>query len=213
MVAAIEPPFAFLEEQKEAVFGDAVKSSQVALGLVPEILDSVDVVLPVYEALRMVDSDMMEIRDIQGVIAAEAVRVDDAVGQNHAFHDGQQRSATGIGNHDCVDLSSALQQSENRNFSCCSTASFALSDPAEIALIHLDLASQGKGLLHLLGNDLPQACIESGRSVSIHAHELGGGTSRRPGHEVLNKSCPLMNAEPALPDIHGAILPLSWMLS
>jgi aconitase A len=51
----------------------------MALRLVPEILNPVDVVLLVGEQLRMVDSEVMEVRHIQHVVAPPTVRVDDAV--------------------------------------------------------------------------------------------------------------------------------------
>lgn len=59
--------------------GNAVVSAQVALGLVPEILDAVDVVFPVGEELGMIDPHMVEIGDVELVIGAEAVGVDHAV--------------------------------------------------------------------------------------------------------------------------------------
>ena len=49
----------------------------MAFGLVPEILDSVDVILLVNESAPNGGSDVMAVRDMQGgVIAAESVRVD-----------------------------------------------------------------------------------------------------------------------------------------
>ena len=172
MVATIEPPLAFLEEQKKAVLGDAVEPSQVALGLVPEILDPVDVVLPVREALRMVDPDMVEVRDIQGVIASETVRVDDAVGQNHTFHDGQQRRATGIGNHDRVDLSAALQQPENRDFTCCSPASFAFNSfRAEVRFVYFFFTLERKFTLTKLSDPLPEQAQISVDRIAVKANK------------------------------------------
>ena len=75
VVAAVEPPFALLQEQIEALLGDAVEAAQMPLRLVPEILDPIDVSPLVPKPLRMVDPHMVEGRDIQGIIAAKAVRV------------------------------------------------------------------------------------------------------------------------------------------
>ena len=47
MITAIESPLAFLEEQKEAVPRDAFEPSEVTLGLVPKILNPIDVILSV----------------------------------------------------------------------------------------------------------------------------------------------------------------------
>ena len=56
MVTTVEAPFAFLDEKKEAFLGNAVEPSAVALGLVPEVFDPVDVVVLVGEQLRVVDA-------------------------------------------------------------------------------------------------------------------------------------------------------------
>ena len=50
MISTIEPPFALLEEQKKALPRDAIEPSKVTLGLVPKILNSIDVVLPVHKS-------------------------------------------------------------------------------------------------------------------------------------------------------------------
>ena len=86
MVSGIEPPFTPLKEQEEAIFGDAVEPSHVALGLVPKVLNPIDVVLPVSKSFRVIDADMVKIRDIQGIVTREAIGVDDAVWENHPLH-------------------------------------------------------------------------------------------------------------------------------
>jgi len=139
MITTIEPPLTLLKEQKEAVPGDAVEPSGMALGLVPEILNPVDMVLPVNEPLRMVNPDVVKVRDVQRIIAPEGVRVHDAVWHDHALHDGQKRRASSVRNHDRVDPSSTLQQAENRNFTGSTSASFAFPDSVEIALIDFNL--------------------------------------------------------------------------
>ena len=45
----------------EVVLWDAVVASQVSFGLVPEVLDPVDVVAVFGKQLRVVDADMMEV--------------------------------------------------------------------------------------------------------------------------------------------------------
>jgi len=56
--------------------GNTVEFAHVPLGLVPEILNAIDVIVAVCEELRMVDT---EVRHIQYIIAAPAVRINDAV--------------------------------------------------------------------------------------------------------------------------------------
>ena len=73
--------------------GNTVKFTHVALGLVPEILDVIDVIVAVCEALRMVDAEVMEVRHIQHIIAAPAVGINDAIRDHLALYDGDQRGA------------------------------------------------------------------------------------------------------------------------
>ena len=61
MVASIEAPLTFLEKPIEIVRFDTVKFAHVTLGLIPEILDAVDVILLVGKELGMVDSPVMKI--------------------------------------------------------------------------------------------------------------------------------------------------------
>ena len=58
---------------------DTVEFTHVALGLVPEILNAIDVIVAVCEKLRMVDTEVMEVRHIQHIVAAPAVGINDAI--------------------------------------------------------------------------------------------------------------------------------------
>ena len=61
MVASMEAPFALLEEPVKVLLLDAIKVAQMALGLVPEVLDTVDMRLIVSKEFGMIDLEMMEI--------------------------------------------------------------------------------------------------------------------------------------------------------
>ena len=213
MVTAVETPFAFFEEQKETFPRDAIKPSEVAFRLVPEVLDSIYVALAVNETLGVIDPNMMKIRDIQSVVALESVCVDDAVGQNHPLHDRQQSGALRIWDHDRVHLASSLQQTKNWNFTGGSSAPFALSDAAEVALVDLNFSNKGRDFLHFIGNDFPQSRIEGRRSVTVDPDELSCGAGCCPCNEMFNEPPPLMRTQPTFPDVHDAILTLSRALS
>ena len=79
MVASVEAPFALLEKPVKVVGFDAVESAQMALGLIPEVLNAVNVVAPVGEELGMVDSAVMEIAYVEGVVGFECISIDDTV--------------------------------------------------------------------------------------------------------------------------------------
>ena len=50
----------------------------MTFGLVPEILNAVDVIMTVCKELRMINAKVAEIGYIQHVVAAPTVRIDDA---------------------------------------------------------------------------------------------------------------------------------------
>lgn len=57
----IEAPFALLDEQVEVLAGDAIIVSEMALGLVPEVLDAVDVIPLIGEQPGVVDPHVVEL--------------------------------------------------------------------------------------------------------------------------------------------------------
>jgi hypothetical protein len=59
--AVIEAPFALFDEERKMVLGDTVVALQMAFGLVPEILGSVDVILLISKQDGMVDAEMLEL--------------------------------------------------------------------------------------------------------------------------------------------------------
>ena len=59
--------------------GNTIEFAHVPLGLVPEILNAIDVIVAVCEELRMVDAEVMDVRHIQHIIAEPAVGINDAI--------------------------------------------------------------------------------------------------------------------------------------
>ncbi len=69
---------------------NTVEFAHMALGLVPKVLDTIDVVLLVCKEFGMVDPKVMEIRYVQHVVAAPTVRINDAIRNDFTFDDRQQ---------------------------------------------------------------------------------------------------------------------------
>jgi hypothetical protein len=69
---------------------NTVEFTHVALGLVPKVLNPVDVIFLVCKEFGVVDSKVTEIRYVQHVIAAPAVRINDSVRNDFTFDDRQQ---------------------------------------------------------------------------------------------------------------------------
>ena len=204
MVAFIEAPLALLEEQVEALPGYPVEPAQMTLRLVPEILNSIDMIMFVGKSFGVVDPDVVEAGDVQGVVAGETVGVDDAVRLYHTLHDRQQGGLLGIGNHHRINPARALQQAENRHFACGTTATFTLAHPAEIALVHLDLTGERTSLLHLVSDQPTQPGEKGSSRVPMDAHQLSGGSGCGSGHKVLQQPITLARTEPTLTLVHMA---------
>lgn len=100
IATCVKAPLALLEEVVKIVRFDAVKSSQVTLSLISKILDSIDVVLLVCKQFRMIDTAVVKIRNIQGIVDTERVGVHNAVGLHFLLDDRQQSLSFGIG-YDC----------------------------------------------------------------------------------------------------------------
>ena len=53
----------------EVFLRDTIVFSQVSFGLIPEVLNAVDMILCLRKFLGVINSVMFEVRDIQGVVA------------------------------------------------------------------------------------------------------------------------------------------------
>ena len=69
----------FSFRRMEVGFRYAVVAAHVSLSLVPKVLEAVDVTFLFDECFRMIDADVVELRNIQHIIGSEAVGIDDAV--------------------------------------------------------------------------------------------------------------------------------------
>lgn len=171
--SVVEAPFALLEVEVEVLPRDPVVAAQMAFGLVPEILDAVDVVATVGEPLPVINAPVPKLRDIKDIVGGEAVCVDDRVGLDGPAHDRHEGSTCGIGTDQRVDLAAPLQQAEDGYLAACAATALALASASEIALIHLDLTSEPlRGLCAKAGgNDLAQLVVEERRRMAVHADE------------------------------------------
>ena len=75
--------------------GDAVETTHMTLGLIPEVLDAVDVVLLIGEQLGVVDAVVFEAGYIEHVVGAEGIGVDDAVGNDLVLDDRSEERRVG----------------------------------------------------------------------------------------------------------------------
>lgn len=109
MISSIEAPLALLQKPVEAGWLNAVKLAHVTLGLVPEVLDSVDVVFRLRELDRMVDALVVKITYIKCIVAAPCVGVNNAVGLYLLIDDRQECLGLGVWYDRCVNLATPLE--------------------------------------------------------------------------------------------------------
>ena len=65
-VFRVEAKFSFLEKERKVGFRNAVVTAERALGLVPEVLDSIDVIVAIENVgVRVVDPVVMEPGDVE----------------------------------------------------------------------------------------------------------------------------------------------------
>ncbi len=69
---------------------NAIEAAQMTLRLVPEILDAIDVIVPVRKQLAVVDPVVPKIQHIERVVAAKRVAVHNAIRHDLVLHDVHQ---------------------------------------------------------------------------------------------------------------------------
>ena len=74
MVSSIESPFTLLQKPVKISTFYPVKSAHMTLGLVPEVLDPIDVILLISKQLRVVDTYMPQTRKHLGHCKTEMYR-------------------------------------------------------------------------------------------------------------------------------------------
>ncbi len=87
-VAPIESPFTRLQKPVKVVLFDTIKFAHRPLGLVPKVLNTIDVILSVGEQLCVLDAHVMNVRHIKCIAGLERVRVDNAVRPDIFRNDG-----------------------------------------------------------------------------------------------------------------------------
>ena len=93
----IESKLTFLDEQVEVLLWDSIVLSEYAFGLIPEVLNTVDVVMFLLGKMSaVVDAVVMESRYIQCVVAAVTVRINNAVRCYFPYDNGHKRIGLGV---------------------------------------------------------------------------------------------------------------------
>ena len=89
MISSTRAPFTLLQKPVKIIGFDPVKPAHVTLGLVPEILDPIDVITLIGEQLRVVDTHMLERGNIQRIIRPKRIGIHDTIGAYMRFDHGK----------------------------------------------------------------------------------------------------------------------------
>ena len=123
----VETPFTLLQVEVKVGGGDAIETTHMTLGLIPEVLDAVDVVLLIGEQLGVVDAIVLETRYVEHVVGAKGSGVDDAVGDDLVLDDGLQGLALGVRDDFGIDPAAAFEQAKHGNFAAGPATALALA--------------------------------------------------------------------------------------
>ncbi len=143
----------------------------MALRLVPEILNAIDVIMPVCKQLTMVDSVVPEIRHIQCIVAAPGVRIHDAVRYDLVLHNIHQGVRSSIGYDLRINLATALQYAKYRHFTRRTSTPLAFTFTTKITFINLYFALKRRLVINGRTDQLSEAMKIVGSSAFVHTHQ------------------------------------------
>ena len=67
-IRIVKTPPARPQEEAKILLGNAVKSAQISLGLIPEILNTVNMILLAGKQLTMIDPAVLKVRHVENVV-------------------------------------------------------------------------------------------------------------------------------------------------
>ena len=170
----------------EMGFWNAVVSAQMPLSLVPEILDPVDMVPFLDKFLGMIDPVMPELADIENIVGAEAISIDDAVGFDALTNNPEQCLRLGVRDRNRVDQPTALEQAKDRNLACDAASSLALPAASEIALVDFNLTIEKRRLFgKLRGNEFAKLMVIQDGCIAINPCQFGCCPGRNSRYKEL----------------------------
>ena len=80
--AKVKTELAFFQEQRERFTVDSIVFAQYAFCLIPKVFNAVDMVLSVGKQLAVINAVVGKSAYIQHIIAAQTIRIDNAVWHN-----------------------------------------------------------------------------------------------------------------------------------
>ena len=109
--------------------------------LIPEIFNTIDMVLFVDKKLGMINAEVFKFRDIQNSVRGIAICINNAVWLDSLLYNGHERFRF-VFDDLCKDLPATLQNAEYRRFSRSFPSSFSFSYAFKVALIQLNFTTK-----------------------------------------------------------------------
>ena len=136
----------FSLRRMELGFWYSVVAAHMSLRLVPKVLNAVDMAFLFDECFRMIDADVVELRDIQHIVGSETVGVDNAVRLDAIPNNSQQSLCLSILDHHGIHLTATLEETKDRHLT---------GSPSSLACPFERLRSSSHRLrYHLQGKEL-----------------------------------------------------------
>ncbi len=88
---------------------NAIVFAQVAFSLIPKVFDAIDVIVFVRKELTMVNTIVLKLGYVQGIVGTIIVCIDNTIRHARLADDRQKRLRFGIRNHLGIDLPTPLQ--------------------------------------------------------------------------------------------------------
>ncbi len=173
---------------------NAIVAAKRPLGLVPEVLDSVDGIAPLGEQFGMVDPVMAEFRHVDGVIGFPAIAVDHRIWLYSLGYDRHQRLAGGIGNDLGVDLPAAFEQAKDGDLAACASTPFAFAMASEVAFINFNFAIEGRFVFNFLSDHRPDFLVVQRRGMAIDSYQFCRRSGCHSADEQFKQLILLVNA-------------------
>ncbi len=201
MVASIEAPFALLEEPVKAFFFDAIESTQMTLGLIPEVFNAINVVALVGEELGVVDPHVAEVANVESIVGLERIGIDDTVGLDLLLDYGQQCRSARVGNDRCIDLPAPFEQAKDRYLACRASTSPALAPSSEVAFVGLHFPAELVAR-KLAGDEFAKPHEETRSGIAMDSGHFRCGPGGGANDEQLDQLRLFAGTQSTLPFIH-----------
>ena len=184
----------------EVRLGNSIVSAKMTLGLVPEVLDAINMATLINKRLVVVDPMVMELGHIQHVVGSIGVSVDNTVRLQPLANDPCERRRLGVGDNRGVDMFTTFKQTEDRDLPGSASPPFSFAHAAEVTLVDFDLTDRKRCFIGKLGDDhLAQFVVVQRRRVAVHPNQLGRGPGWNARHELYNQGSLYTGRQPTAP--------------